>query len=257
MAAALTVALSVVAPVASADDPADAAAPDPDAPPAELLADARSEWLARTYIHVQKKYPDLSRPVVELINKEYPQFWGFATKKLDQLAAAKDPALQAQIHMEALSNLQRFAPELHREVIDLIDRMFPLLWEEIREIVRESPDPQPEIARLLRENYPSLLRHVQDDVLVKHPKVLAQIIGAIAVKWPALFGDVVRHVHKRFPKLARDVFALAEKKHPELPDVAARLLRGERLEEEMSPEDEGPAAVPAEEAADEDAPARE
>ncbi|MFQ5811341.1 MAG: hypothetical protein ACE5JM_17115, partial [Armatimonadota bacterium] len=243
----VTALLCLAAPVACAEEPADVAPPAPDTPPAELLADARPEWLARTYIHVQTKYPDLSWPAVELINRKYPQFWAFATSKLDELAAAKDPGLQAQIRMEALSHLQRVAPALHDEVIDLIRARFPLLLDEIARIIRENPDtdPTPKIARLLREDFPTLLRHVQDEVLVRHPKVLSQIISAIAVKWPDLFGNVVKQIHKRFPNLARDVFALAEKKHPELPELAARLLRGERLQEE-NPLDEPPAEPPTE-----------
>jgi len=238
------VVLLAVACVAQAQAPPPAVAP-PEVPSEQLLKQARPERLAKLYLYIHKKYPDLSQEAVKLIDRKYPQFWTIVKSRIDELAAGKYPQIQADIREQTLAILERERPELQRAVIDLINDRYPRLQLEIAEIIKQNPDqdPQPEIARLLRENYPTLLADIFDEVIVKHPRVLSQIVNAVAEKVPPLMADVMKHVQKKFPRLPRDIFQMAMKKHPELIEAANKILRGEPIEPEEPPKQPSPDAV--------------
>lgn len=231
--------------------PADKAAPEP--PPAKLIDKAHPERLGKLYIYVQEKHPDLVQDALVLMNRRYPEFWGVVKGVLHQLAADKHPTLLAEVQAQTLAILARERPELQRAVFDFINTRYPLLKDEIPQIINQNPDtdPQPEIAKLLREKYPSLMGEVFDEIIMKHPRVLSQIVNAVAARVPPLMTDVMKQVQKRFPRLPRDIFQMAMKKHPDLIEAANKILRGEPLEEEAekrTPAD-GPAPEPEKEKA--------
>lgn len=247
------VALVCVLPLQAYAEPPPASATTSEAPSAKLIAKARPERLGKLYIYIQKKYPDLSQEAVDLIDRKYPEFWTVVKARIDQLAAGEHPQLLADIREQTLAILERERPELQRAVIDLINLRYPLLQYEIAEIIRQNPDsdPQPQIAKLLRDRYPTLLADIFDEVIVKHPRVLSQIVNAVAARVPPLMTDVMKQVQKRFPRLPRDIFQMAMNKHPDLIEAANKILRGEPLEEEAekrTPAD-GPAPEPEKEKA--------
>ncbi|MFQ6096966.1 MAG: hypothetical protein ACE5O2_04505, partial [Armatimonadota bacterium] len=163
------------------------------------LAKAHPDRMGRVYLFVQKRYPDLSKEVKAHIDKEYPDFWKFAEGVMRELQKQKKYAeLPRFVQAEILGIIELNAPNFQRDIRELIDTKYPILWQRIEELRAANPKATPD------ELIPKLV--------AEYPNLLPDILKAVQKRWPHLLADVTQRVAEEFPGLMEDLMTAVTKK---------------------------------------------
>jgi hypothetical protein len=201
------------------------------------LAKANPDKLARVYLFVQRKYPDLSKTLKAYIDKQYPDFWTYSGTVMQGLQKQpKYAGLGRFVQKEILETIQLNTPTFQWEIRQLIDQKYPILWTTMDELRKEHPDATlDDLIPQLIAKYPNLL----DDILKavrRRPSVVADLTQRVAEQYPGLMDDLMKALTKKYPKLPAEIVKLATAAHPDLiPQI-------EKLLSEPSPQ---PAELPA------------
>ena len=189
------------------------------------LAKANPDKLARVYLFVQRKYPDLSKSLKAYIDKQYPDFWTYSGTVMQGLQKQpKYAGLGRFVQKEILETIQLNTPMFQWEIRQLIDEKYPILWTTMDELRKEHPDAAlDDLIPELIAKYPNLL----DDILKavrRRPSVVADLTQRVAEQYPGLMDDLMAALTKKYPKLPAEIVKLATAAHPDLIPQIEKIL---------------------------------